>query len=156
MQLSRTHDMALVAAIMRHPAIWPHVHDDGTPEDWAPIDHEGMYWMLVTLDNGDVGGLFLVHAQNSFCYEMHTCLLPCARGAEAQQAGKLLAHWAFTETECRKLVTKVPAYNRPARRFAVACGGQQEGINRASFMRHGVLIDQIMFGLTIQEWKSCH
>jgi RimJ/RimL family protein N-acetyltransferase len=29
---------------------------------------------------------------------------------------------------------------------------QQEGINRASYLRNGELIDQIMLGITKQEW----
>lgn len=154
MKLERTHDMDLVGAIMRHPAIWPHVHDDGVT-DWAPIDHEAIHWMLVVLDNGEPGGLFMVHALNSFCYEMHTALLPRMWGAESAKAGQMLAAWVFTETQCRKLVTNVPAYNRAARRFAVAAGGRQEGVNRSSFMRHGVMVDQIFYGITIQEWTSC-
>lgn len=151
MKLERTHDMALVESIMRHPSIWPHVHDDGA-EDWQPFDHDAIYWMLVTRSNGESGGVFMVHQANSYCYEMHTCLLPCAWGTEASKAAQILLGWAFKETECRKMVTNVPAYNRAAFRFAKAGGMQQEGINRASFMRNGQMIDQIMLGITKEEW----
>ena len=151
MILGRTHDMALVASIMRNPAIWPHVHDDGTPLDWAPTDHESFYWMLVTLDSGAVGGVFLVHQVNSFCHEMHTCLLPEVWGQQAYEAGQKLAAWVFSELNCQKLITAVPAYNRLALRFAKRGGMQQEGINRASFMRNGVMVDQIMLGITKEE-----
>lgn len=155
MELTRTHDMELVASIVRHPAIWPHVHDDGTPDDWAPTDHDGFYWMLVTLDDGRPGGVFLVHALTSFCREMHTCLLPTMWGRESAGAAQMLLDWAFCETDCQKMVTNVPAYNRLALRFAKAGGMMQEGINRASFMRNGMLIDQIMLGITKQEWTTC-
>lgn len=151
MILSRTHDMALVEVIVRNPAIWPHIHDDGTPEDWVPVDHDGFYWMLVTLPDGQTGGVFLVHAVNSHCYEMHTCLLPEAWGALAYEAGQKLAAWVFAELDCHKLITNVPAYNRLALRFAKRGGMQQEGINRASFMRNGVMVDQIMLGITKEE-----
>jgi len=155
MRLSRTHDMGLVASIMAHPAIWPHVHDDGTPSDWAPVDHDGFHWILVELESSGAGGVFLVHALNSYCFEMHTCLLPHMWGPEAARAAQMLLAWAFTDTGCLKMVTNVPAYNRAALRFARAGGMTQEGINRASYMRNGALVDQIMLGITKQEWTTC-
>ncbi len=154
MKLTRTHDMALVECLMRHPQVWPHLHDDGTPEDWAPIDHDALYWMLVT-EGGAPVGVFLVHPVNSYCYEMHTCLLPEAWGPTAGRAARLLGDWAFGETPCRKMITNVPAYNRLALRFAKMGGMRQEGTNRASFMRDGKMLDQIALGVTKEEWPPC-
>lgn len=153
MNLSRTHDMAVVASIMGHPSIWPHVHDDGMAK-CEPVDHEGFHWMLV--DDGEPAGAFLIHATNSVCYKMHTMLLPRIWGPQAAIAAKKLLEWAFTETACEKMITDVPAYNRAALRFAMAGGMSQEGINRASFMRNGELIDQVMFGITKKEWLCQH
>ena len=143
--------MGLIRSILQDPAIFPHIHDDGV-KDCAPVDHEGLHWMLVS--DGEPLGAFLVHALNSYCYEMHTCLLPRAWGAVAARAAQMLLEWAFEHTDCEKMVTNVPAYNRAALRFAKAGGMTQEGINRASFMRNGVLVDQIMLGITKKEWKS--
>ena len=154
MNLERTHNMVLVASIMGHPAIWPHVRDDGAGE-CDPVDHDGFHWMRVDLDDGTAGGVFLVHALNSYCYEMHTCLLPRMWGPEAARAAQMLLEWAFDETQCQKMVTNVPAYNRAALRFARAGGMVQEGVNRASFMRDGELVDLINLGITKQEWKKC-
>lgn len=151
MNLSRTRDMALVASIMKDPAIWPHIHEDTV--ECNPIDHDGFNWMLV--DDGEPAGVFMVHALGTYCYEMHTCLLPRIWGHKAAHAAQILLGWAFTDTICEKMVTNVPAYNRAALRFARTGGMVEEGVNRASFMRNGVLIDQIMLGITKQEWKSC-
>lgn len=151
MKIERTHDMVLVASIMKDPAIWSHIHEDGTTDDYQPVDHEGFHWMLVT-DDGEPLGVFLVHARGEVCFEMHTCLLPACWGRRAACAAQMLAGWAFNQTVCQKLVTSVPAYNRLAMRFAQAGGMQQEGVNRASYLRNGELIDQIMFGITKQEW----
>lgn len=154
MELTRTHDMALVDCIVRHPAIWPHVHDEGTPEDWAPVDHEALYWMLARSDDL-VLGVFLVHPLSQYCFEMHTCLLPQAKGPRAARAAQMLLAWAFIETPCRKMVTHVPVHNRAAFRFALAGGMQQEGINRASFAWNGGMVDQLSLGITKEEWVSC-
>lgn len=152
MKIERTHDMELVKSIMSHPAIFPHIHDDSVTE-CAPIDHEGLFWMLVS--DGEPAGVFLVHAHNSACFEMHTCLLPRIWGKDAAHAAQLLLAWAFNDTQCQKMITAVPSYNRAAIRFAKAGGMTQEGVNRASFLRNGELIDQIMLGITKQEWISC-
>jgi RimJ/RimL family protein N-acetyltransferase len=153
MNIERTHDMVVVRSIMSHPAIWPHIHEDGMIEP-DPIDHENLNWILVTIDRTPVG-VFLVHAMSSICFQMHTCLLPRIWGFGAAQAAQLLLSWAFEETDCLKMVTNVPAYNRAALRFARAGGMTQEGINRASYVHNGALVDQIMLGITKQEWKSC-
>ncbi|CUI03874.1 hypothetical protein BN2497_2525 [Janthinobacterium sp. CG23_2] len=152
MKIARTHDMAAVQTILSHPKIAPHIGEDGAG-GLAPIDHDGFYWMLV--DDGAPAGVFLLHARNARCMEMHTCLLPRIWGAGAARAAQLLLAWAFEETECQKVVTSVPAYNRAAVRFARAGGMTQEGVNRASFLRGGAMIDQIELGITKQEWKLC-
>lgn len=150
--ISRTHNMNIVKNIMSHPSIWPHVHDDGVGE-CNPIDHEGFFWMLIT-ELGAPIGVFLVHATNSICYQMHTCILPIAWGKKAKQSAKLLLKWAFDETNCQKMTTLVPSYNRAALRFAKSGGMAEEGVNRKSFLHNGELIDQIMLGITKEDW-SC-
>ena len=150
MTIERTRDMETVNAIMKDPAIWPHIHEDGA-QDYMPIDHEAFNWLLVK-DGDEVLGVFLVHPRGAACSEMHTCLLPKCWGKRAACAAQLLAHWVFTNTPCQKLITSVPAYNRVALHFALAGGGREEGINRASFLRNGEMIDQIMLGMTKQEF----
>jgi len=152
MKIERTHDMELVREILSHPSIWPHIHEDGTDEP-APDDHEQFHWMLVS--DGAPAGVFLLHPRTSRCLEMHTCLLPRIWGAGASEAARLLANYVFQELGALKLVTNVPASNRRALRFAQASGGKIEGVNRASFMRNGVMEDLIMLGLTYEEWKLC-
>lgn len=153
MKILRTYDMGKVAEIMSHPAIWPHIHEDGL-ERPEPIDHEGFYWMLA-VDGNEVAGLFLVHQHSAVCYEMHTMIMPAFYGRKASEAAQSLLRWAFEETDCRKLITNVPAYNRAALRFARANGMREEGINRASFLYGGKLIDQIILGMKKEEWELC-
>lgn len=148
--ISRTHDMGLVRAILADPAIWPHIHDDGATEP-APIDHEGLYWLLV--DDGAPAGVFLLHAHNTVTYEVHTCLLPRIWGAKARKASELGKAWMFDNTPCQKLITHVPAYNLHALRFSERCGFKREGVNRASFLRNGELLDQHLLGYTKKEWQ---
>ncbi len=149
MNLERTHDMELVREILAHPAIWPHIHDDGVSEP-APVDAPSLYWLLVQADG--VGGVFLLHPHNTACYEVHTCLLPRMWGAQATTATHLVRAWMFQNTPCQKLITNVPADNLLALRFAKRCGMTPEGVNRRSFLKGGVLLDQHVLGLTKEEW----
>lgn len=154
MKVERTHDMELIAAIMAHPAIFRHIAEDGV-ERPDPVDHPGFYWMLIRDDQDEVAGAFLVFARGAICFEMHTMILPTFWGERASRAAQALLAWAFNKTHCQKMVTSVPAYNRAALRFAIANGMRQEGINRASFLRHGHLVDQITLGITKTEWIPC-
>jgi RimJ/RimL family protein N-acetyltransferase len=153
MNVERTHDMQLAARIMAHPSIFPHIAEDGTDRP-DPIDHPGFFWMLAIHDD-EAAGLFLVHARGAVCYEMHTMILPTFYGAPAREAAQALLDWAFTDLDCHKLVTSVPDYNRAALRFALANGMRHEGVNRASFLHRGRLIDQIILGITKKEWTTC-
>ena len=147
--LARTRDMNVVREVLAHPAIWPHIHEDRTDEP-EPHDLDGFHWLLVTA-GGDVAGVFLAHARGEACWEVHTCLLPSIWGKGSAAAAQLLLAHLFGELGCAKVVTNVPAYNRPALRFAKTFG-QVEGINRSSFLRNGILEDQIMLGITRKEW----
>lgn len=150
MKIERTHDMNLVRRICMDPSIWPHIHEDGTGEEWEPQDVEDFHWMLVS--DSEPLGVFFVHPRGAACMEMHTCLLPAAWGEKAANAAQMLLGWAFHKGNCRKMITLVPSYNRAALRFAKAGGMQQEGINRASYLHAGQMIDQIMLGITKEEW----
>ena len=151
MKISRTHDMDIVKSIMMHPAIWPHIHEDGVDEA-TPIDHDGFYWMLLKDGDHEIG-VYLAHAINQSCMEMHTCLLPEVWGEKASEAAKLLGDYLFFELGAKKVITKVPAYNRLALRYAKKNGMKIEGNNRESYLHRGELIDQIMLGITLKEWK---
>ena len=152
LKIERTRDMELVRSILAHPRIWPHIHEDGTDEPIA-IDHDAMFWMLVSDDAP--AGVFLAHARSMNCWEMHTCLLPRIWGAGANEAARLFRDFMFGELGCKKLVTNIPDGNRAALRFAVSNGMVVEGNNRASYLKNGRLLDQTMLGITYEEWKSC-
>jgi RimJ/RimL family protein N-acetyltransferase len=105
-------------------------------------------------DGGELLGLWMFTPQNAVCWEIHTCLLPCAWGRRAGEAARRMAEWVWANTPCRRLVTAIPAYNRLALRFAEAAGMRRWGLNERSFLKHGELQDQILLGLS-PEGESC-
>lgn len=147
--IERTNDMDLVTRVMTDPCVYPYVTDDGSPnpEEFEPVESDLIYYLLVLDYSKNVLGLFLVHPQNSIMYEIHTCLLRSCRGLMADEAARLVLQWIFNNTPCQKLITHVPAYNKPALDYAKRSGFTVEGNNSHSFLKNGKLHDQVCLGI---------
>lgn len=147
--LGRTTDYALIREIVTHPRIYPAISDDFSPrpEDWRPIKDESVWYVLVK-DGDEALGLWAFVPHNRICWEVHTCLLPKAYGLLAREAVKLMHSWLWENTECLRVTTEVPVYNRQALRFAIKAGMKQIGINEKSFMKNGKLHDVIVLGIS--------
>jgi RimJ/RimL family protein N-acetyltransferase len=147
----RTRDWPLIKSIVTHEKIWPAISDDfsGIPEDWQPLQDESFFYLLVK-DAEEVLGCFILHPDNGnkICWKVHTAFLPSSWGERIRRAGYLGHQWIFANTECRRIVTDVPIYNRIALRFAVKSGMKEYGMNPKSFMKNGTLHDVIMLGVS--------
>jgi RimJ/RimL family protein N-acetyltransferase len=153
--------MRLVREIVTHPRVWPWVSDDySSPrEEWRPAEHPGIWYVAVRDDSMPFGdcqpaellGLVTFIPQNGACWEFHACLLPNAGTRRAHAAILGSIRWIWERTECRRVVTNVPAFNRQAMRCARAIGLESIGVNRVSYMKDGKLHDQVLFGLSPEE-----
>lgn len=146
MRIERTTDEEYIKSCLTHKSIWPHVHEDDAcnAEDYEPPINDGIYW-LKAIDKYPVG-VFLLHPHTSVCFEIHTCLLPEIWG-RSQEFTALVIVWIFENTPCNRLITNIPAYNKLAIRLAQRSGMTQFGINEKSYLKNGILQDQIMFGI---------
>jgi RimJ/RimL family protein N-acetyltransferase len=151
----RSFDYELIRRIMTHDKIWPHISDDGSPpaSEYRPLESELSWYVVVRDIYPDAGpeevlGLWMLHPQNSICWEVHTCLLPTAWGDRGQRAARMLPTWIWENTNCRRIVTNVPTTNRLALHFAVKAGMTIFGVNQASFLKHGTLCDQVCLGIS--------
>jgi len=147
--IERSTDYDLVRAILTQPSIYPQIADDLSPAaaDYRPLESDAI-WYAVVWDDNELLGLWMLVPQNGICWEIHTALLPHARGPRAYKAAALMQQWVWRNTPCRRLITNVPADNRPAYLFAVAAGMEFYGRNEASFLKNGNLIDQACLGLS--------
>jgi RimJ/RimL family protein N-acetyltransferase len=151
-EVRRTDDAGLIRRCMTHPRVWPWLCDDATadPAGFAPpIDDRLVY--LAASDGADLGGVWFYHPHTAVCWEVHTACLPEWWGPRALDAARLTLRWMVGNTACRKVVTHVPFDNRPAHRFALRVGMADEGVNRASFLKGGDLLDQHALGITEKE-----
>jgi RimJ/RimL family protein N-acetyltransferase len=156
---AQTNDGDILRMFYLNPMIWDGMQCDGGPnaedvdfDDLASPSHEAAC-IFVTVDVASaLAGLFMFHKTTPHCYDIHSALLPAFWGhGMAHEIGKAACWWLFENTECQKVTTSVPEYNEPARRMAMMAGMRIEGCNRASFMKHGILYDQLLLGFTKEE-----
>lgn len=161
LRFERTFDMDLVRSIVTTPSIWRHVTDDGggDPAKYRPLDHPAMLYVLAW-DREELLGLFIFAPENSCTMDVHTCLLPAALFPPADQpdapsrsstAARGVIEWIWRNTSCRRIVTRVPAPNRLALRFARMAGMMEWGRNPMSWLKNGQLHDQIYLGISKPE-----
>lgn len=174
-RFERSFNYALIRDIITHPKLWPHLSDDlsGPASQYQPVQHPNI-WYVMPWDHAsgdeppELLGLWMFVPQTSICWEVHTALLPIAWGPRGQTAAVLLPNWIWANTQCRRIITNVPTRNRLALHFALKAGMRIYGCNRESYLKNGVLCDQLCLGLSkpanrpaieepaVQEEEVCH
>lgn len=151
MTFERTFDRELIKRVITHPRVFKHISDDlaPKPEAWSPVESEAVWYVTVKDDSGLLG-MFIFMPHNSICWEVHTCMLPAAYGPKAVEATHQMTSWIWANTQCRRIITEVPAYNTLAYRLAVNAGMVEFGRNPQAFLRNGVLYDIALLGLSQQ------
>jgi hypothetical protein len=152
MILERTKDEDLITKVVAHPKVYPWVSEDGSPkaEDWKPEASNDRIFYVLVKEAGIILGLFAIIPENSVCYQIHTCLLPCSYGMLAKQAAKEIVDWVWRNIpECKRLVGQVPAFNRLALKYGFESFKMtQYGKNPKSFLKRGKLHDVILLGIS--------
>jgi len=143
MNIERTYDAEFITRCMTVDWVWDMMTDDGcgSRELFFPPIHDGIIWL-----RAEDCGVFMLHPHNHVTWEVHTCL-PFAgkRTLEAAIAGRT---WMFENTPCMRIITNVPTFNRAALAFAKRAGMKEYGVNEKSFLKNGVLYDQILLGIS--------
>ena len=147
-------DISAVDYVLKHPEVYPWISDDGSPsaEEFTSSTMISNPEVFVLMPSDGV--VFILHPWNSITLEVHTNIVPERRGREAISETMKAMSWIFENTGCLKIVTHVPSFNRQAKLFALKCKMKQEGVNRQSFLKDGILYDQDILGITRKEW-SC-
>lgn len=146
--IRRIVDVDHVRRVFAHPDVWPWLVDDlapaPAPDQWRPLDPADVIYL------GTDQAVWMAVPTNSVTWDVHSAVLPEARGARAVGWGIEAARWMFNHG-ARKLTTSVPADNRAALAFARRCGFRPEGINRLSWLKGGRMLDQHLLGMTEAE-----
>ena len=149
MRFATLADQAAVEAICNDPLIrvW-------TAFEGAPLCNAEKYLTHPSFVVIGDEGCFLAQSYGEARYCVHTNLLPHCRGAQAMRVAREALRMAFVQTDCRELVTMVPADNPQADWMARAMGFRLV-FKRVSLWpgllgRHDVRF----FSMSIDDWIS--
>jgi len=143
--VSRTYDLELVRSIITHPSCFPSVSDDNCrAEEFRPSADPRIIYLLAM--KASPLGIFMLVPESEVCLEIHTCLLPHAWGPTAREVARLAETWIWSNTTCKRLITKVPEFNQTALKYALQGGMLIYGFNPASFLHEGRLRAQFLLG----------
>lgn len=151
MIVDRTFDQLLVWQLMTQPEMWATVAEDGhQPMDYLP-DVQGEAWLLM-YGEGEVYGVYRVHAMNSVTCEIHAQVVPKHRNEHALETGRLALKWIYDNApQYEKVICWVPEIYPNVRGFAEKFGFKLEGTNRDSYLKNGQLHDQWLLGIKRSE-----
>lgn len=150
MTFERTTDWALVKSVLTQPLIFDALHDDdgGTPEEWEPIDYPSLISYVTIRDASKFLGVVIVSRHSRVLWEVHVALYPYIGWKLRLRAARAFLEW-IERAGCRRVIGKVPAYNKYAIAFNRAAGMNVFGINHKAFLKHNMLHDEIWFGLSL-------
>ena len=145
----RSRDYVAIRALCTHPRIFSQINDDFTadPKTWQPPRDETIVYLLAADKDGPCGfGIF--HPRNRTCWEGHFGFLPRVFGADARKSLERMFRWMWQNTSAQRIVGEIVRENKLAIRFARSVGCEIYGINKASKLRGGVLVDQVCLGIS--------
>lgn len=147
--ISRTRDYAAIRRLCIHPRIFPVITDDfhTDPNEWRTPENDEIIYLLANDDHGPFGiGIF--HPATFVCWNAHFAFLPRGYGGSARLSFARMLAWMWANTTAQKIVGEIVRENLLAIRFARSVGCEIYGINKKSFLRGGMLHDQICLGIS--------
>lgn len=159
MQFERTFDYTWVRRVIADPTQYKCSGDDSTPPvEQFRVNEDPRIWYVRASLSGSVAGrgiaLFTFIPQNAVCFEVHANVLPEAWGRTSVGLLKGAISWIFAHSDCRRVVASVPACNSLAVRLARSARMIEYGVNERSFLKHGALCSQYLFGVS-KEQSTC-
>ena len=144
----RSFDYPLINSIIKDPNIYPNIIDDYSPPSYEfnTPESNSIYYILLT-EGESLLGLIIFNPQSTILYEFHLCLLPIAKG-KGKICIKEAIVWIWLNTFAIRITISIPITNKVALKVIKQVGLKEYGINEKSFMKGGILRDQVLFGVS--------
>ena len=146
--IERTFSYATIRKIALDPAVYPYVSDDFSSRDTWQVPEGDQYIYLLARHHDTTLGFSAFLPRNGILAEAHVCFLPQGRGRAAVHAFRAMLDWIWRNTKYVRIVGEIARDHRAALRFVALCGFERYGINRASKLRGGKLVDQVALGIS--------
>jgi len=146
--LRKAENVEEVDAILRDPELFARIAEDGQWDDYeTPFDGHQCYLMIIKDD--EAVGVWNLYPVNTVTLNIHCNLLKNHRGLGVD-ASVLILEWFLTECpeQYEKLNAEIPVIYPEVYYHTKKFGFVDEGINRQSIMKNGVLVDQWRLGAT--------
>lgn len=140
MTFERTKDVGLVGELVKQAWDRPAMLCDGADPENIHLPDSAQCFVGFT--NGKPVALFVGYQQSPVCIDVHACLTPDCRGANAIEMIQGFWAWLKENTPYRKVMGTIPSYNRPMLLVARAAGMSVLAVSRQSTLRNGKLEDQ--------------
>ena len=138
--------------ILKSPELFDRIAEDGiSPEEYeVPFDGHQCYMKI--LNDDQLIGVWNLYPVNRSTLNIHCNILEDHR-EHGKYAGRLILEWFVDDCpkQYEKLNAEVPVIYPEVYHFTKGFGFSDEGINRQSIMKGGVLVDQYRLGITKAE-----
>jgi len=145
--------MELITSFMMLPEIYDRAAEDGGNKN--PIFSYGdkEAWLVVT-SGSELIGVINILLENGVSAEFHPYLL-LSHKRKIYTVIKLLLEWYNKKMppEIVKLNAQMPTYKTGLYKVAMRLGFTDEGLNRMSYKKNGVIYDRFRLGITREEMK---
>ena len=108
MIIERSYDYILIKQIMTEPQIWQEICGNYRDkiEDFEPVVDDYIY--LIGYDKLNIIGLFIIH-ESEYGHQCHVQVIPERRKQYADEFGKKVINWTWSNTDINKLIALIPS-----------------------------------------------
>ena len=142
-KIERSFDQERIKSLLINDKIWFNSIDDfsETKENFTPFLNENLNYLIISKENKDIGfALFIPHSE--IMYEIHIGFL-----SDVRECGKLAINWVFENTDCLKIIARMPEINKIVINFSVKMGFKKEGVLTKAFKKFNKLHDLHIYSL---------
>jgi len=93
-------------------------------------------------------------AMNLILFDAHIVIVEGETRKNSYKYGRQALSYMFDNTTCQKMICMVPTYNKSASMFAAHLGFSREGFIKESFLKDGEKHDQVLYGLTEEDFRN--
>ena len=154
MKVTRTYDAALITDLMTRDDIWATIAEDGQKKEEFEPNVLDECWLEMKAGETLVG-VYNLHTHNGITVQIHAHVLPEHRKKNSRATGIESLRWIYDNAPVyKKVIAEIPFCFENVKNFAESIGYQLEGVNRLSYLKNGVIVDQWRMGITRDEIKE--
>lgn len=142
-------DFFKVFRVVSNDSVWPWIHDDKSRYCLDPetLTKKMLYTKDVLVLMPDDDCVLLGFPRSGILLDVHACVHPSGRGAQAVKSTRAAISWVFENTDFRAMISFVPVIYKHAAVFSIQVGMTERGILPKSFQFNGVVYDQHIFSI---------